>query len=972
MLDAILSRIDLSSPSHKVLLTPSFINPGILKRTIALHTGRLANLRVRQVREFFVDRAAPLMHGSSVVAGEQQFWLMAELLRSLEPRLKYFGATVGFEGMCSLISSTIAELRLNGVRKDQLLSLPNRDKWEDMILIMEEYAGLKKQLLLFDYPDAITELLEHPEPLPHVFMIKHSSSVYEEQLAALCGMITIDPTPGTTRRYELSGFRVDTPYQEALQTVRNVIEDMKEAAVPVRIGICAADYHDAYDQITPVLRQAGHPDLIHFLKGEPILSTPAGNLWKYFAEWIQSSMSVYRLIRILESASFERGEVSPAVFHHAVRLFRQSPVVICTGEFVRSFRDFLDGREPVVDEDEERVERETEASVLALGLAKRFAVIPAATDLKDQLEALRSVFTECLRIRSESDAAAAFRIDAILDEALSSAGTISRSMGFPEVVALISRRLDGVFVHSILPDGTRPVLGTIDDLIYFTCDTLYVLGMNEKGPPGAFPENPILLDVEKQALRIALSSHCFRLREDRLREDEERFSLITATAEKRLVISAPIRDLTTGREMLFSRYFLNEWNRYHGRHEDYRGLSTALGRSPGSLNNYIASELEATFYDYELAVAAHAHHQRDRRTHPLLGEIFPFAAAVDEFRRHRGMARSFDEYWGVVHAAPGRALPVMSATRLGTWARCPYQYFLRHELFLDREEEFDARTLEWLDHLQYGSFLHELYYRFFLRLRKSKGEGFASIDEKDGRILDEEFTHLLDKYRALYPVTSVFHFEADVRRLRNDVAGFFERERLDDSSRLFVELSFAMGTVGDREPLLRREEPASILLKDGTTLQVRGSIDRVDRTADGRIRVIDYKSGRPYTGQGRKVFNGGEMMQAGLYSEVVNQIDATLRYPLFRYYYSTEKAGFVCYDVDYPEQREHFIALLTEMVKQIRSGNFVPLVAKREDFPCSFCDFNDVCMDGMHWLGERLKKEDPNHQRLLRIREEEA
>jgi hypothetical protein len=73
MIDAILSRIDLSSPSLKVLLTPSFINPGILKRNIALHTGRLANLRVRPVREFFVDRAAPLMRGSMLTTGERQF-----------------------------------------------------------------------------------------------------------------------------------------------------------------------------------------------------------------------------------------------------------------------------------------------------------------------------------------------------------------------------------------------------------------------------------------------------------------------------------------------------------------------------------------------------------------------------------------------------------------------------------------------------------------------------------------------------------------------------------------------------------------------------------------------------------------------------------------------------------------------------------------------------------------------------------
>ncbi|MDH3251870.1 MAG: hypothetical protein OEM41_03705, partial [Ignavibacteria bacterium] len=610
MLDAIVSHIDLSSPSTKVLLTPSFVHPGILKRNLALKIGQLANLQVRHAREFFVDRAAPFMQGRIFITGERQFWLMADLLRSLESQLKYFADSITFEGICSLIIETISELRLNGVGKEHLLTLPNAAKWQDMVLVMEAYSALKEKGNFFDYADAVMELLRTSKPLPDSYLIRHASSAYEEELAGRCGITMIDPPSGTITGYELSGFKVDTPYQEVLQTARNLMEDMKGVTVPVRIGICAGDYHEAFYQIRPVLEKIGQTDLIHFLKGEPLLSTPVGSLWKYFAEWIQHNMSVHRLLRILGSASYDRHDVAPDVFHRAVRHFRKCPLVLFNREFCSAFEDFLNGREHVEDDDEWE-EREAEATTLALAIAEKFAVIPAATGLKEQLEALRDVFAGCLRIRSEADAAAASRIDAVLDEVLVSADTMSRSATFADVVTVISKRLDGLFVHATLPDGTRPVLGTINDLIYFEFDTLYILGLNEKGPPGAFHENAILLDIEKRSLRSALPASRLRLREDRLKEDEEQFALLTATAGKRLVMSAAVRDLTTGREMLFSRYFLNEWNRYHGRHEDYQGLSTALGTAHGSLNNYIASELDSTFYDYELAVAAHVRHHRD-------------------------------------------------------------------------------------------------------------------------------------------------------------------------------------------------------------------------------------------------------------------------------------------------------------------------------------------------------------------------
>lgn len=968
MLSHLVSNIPLSTPGQKTLLTPHFVNPGILKRNLALKVGQLANLHVRPVREFVVDQAAPHFTGKSYVAGDRLFWLMLDLLRTLKDRLGYFKDSVQFEGICTYLTETVQELRLNGVEPDHLAGLPNEAKWRDVALIMHEYDSLRKRRSLFDYADAVAELLQRAEPMQLLFIVKHPLSRKEQELVARYDMQMIDPEHAAKSTYTLSGFKVDTPYQEALQTIRNVMVDLRSTAVPVRIGICVPHYNEAYHQIAPVLHEMGQPGLVHFLKGEPLLSTPAGNLWKYFAEWLRNNMSVHRLLRILESSAYDRGHVEPGVFYHALRHFRKSELLLFNTEFLPAFKDYLDGREPV-EEDDVREQFETDAATVALRIAATFHSIPTAATLKARLEAVREVFSGSVRIRSEADAAAVTRIEAVLDEIVGSAETIEAHATMSDIAAIITSRLDGMYVNATLPDGTRPVLGTISDLIYFDLDTLYVTGLNEKGPPGTFFENPILLDHEKQLLRERLPHAQFQLREDRLHDDEALFSLMKSCTTGRLVISAPVRDLATGREMLVSRYLLQEFNRYGRRHDDYGTIAQLLGADPRSLNNYIPVNLDETFYNYELGVAAHIKHAGARN--PLLADAFPFAEGGSVFRKRRVQAEAFDEYWGVVGSDGKKAFPVMSATQLATWARCPYQFFLKNKLYLSREEDFDARKIDWLDNLAYGNFLHELYYRFSIRLRKRKGEGFTKVDESDRSVLDEEFQLLVEKYRTLHPVTSQFHYEDTVRRLQEDVAGFFERELKNTNQRLFVELSFALRHQGDREPLLKREEPAVIALKDGSQLQVRGAIDRVDRRPDGRYILIDYKSGSDRTPSPGRPFGGGELMQAGLYSEVVGQIDPGIRNPVFAYYYATTRAGFKTYEVDYPARRSHFLAFLTTVINEIRDGRFVPNVSRPDEPPCKFCDYVEVCLKGKHWLGEQLKPRDPNHARFERITREE-
>lgn len=728
------------------------------------------------------------------------------------------------------------------------------------------------------------------------------------------------------------------------------------------------------------LDSVGGPDLIHFLKGEPLLSTPAGNLWKYFAEWAQNSFSVYRLIRVIESGSLDREavveespklkgqEISPSVYHHTVRYFKASELVLFNSGFLPAFREYLSGR-TTGDADEEKEKLLQSAVDAALAIGERFEVILAPPSPIGRLEALAGLYRSLVKIRSDSDAATVAKIESLIDGLLASLPPDDPDVTLSDLLTIVNERLDGLYVNARLPDFTRPVLGTLDDLRYLELDKLYITGLNEKGLPRRILQNPLLLDVEKARLKDAIPSSQLYLMEDYLRENDEAFERFVGATKDSLVLSAPLKDLGTGRERLVSRYMLDLWNRHFKSRKDYRSISTALGEDPRSQNNHVTAQPGDAFHEYEIAVSARILHHQDRLKDPLLAADFPFARSIAGFKSNRKKSRTFNEYWGIVKRQGDFALPVFSASRISRWARCPYGYFLDYELKLDRTEDFDALSLEWLDNMSYGSFVHEVFYRFFIRLRSRKGDRFNRIAADDEDLLWQVFDEVTGEYKLMNPVNSTVHYTSQIAQLRRDVELFLRHELNNKDTRLYVELAFHMPVKEGREPLLRRSEPAEITLGDGTVLKVRGSIDRVDRSAEGRFVLYDYKTGKVDKPRADNPFGGGKLIQAGLYSEVISQIDPAITNPVFTFYYTSEKAGFAGYRVEYGDQRDHFIAFLSTIMDEIRNGHFVP-VADGDYGVCHYCELNDVCVAGRRGTADSLKVDDPHYQRLLEIRKE--
>src|SRR5512135_1515116 len=113
MLSEIVVRMQLHSGSLKTLLIPSGVNPGLVKRSLALKAGGVANLTVKSRTGYFVELAAPHFPRKTFLAGDRQFFLLASLLKSIKPTLTYFTESIEFEGVIALMIATLRELRLN-------------------------------------------------------------------------------------------------------------------------------------------------------------------------------------------------------------------------------------------------------------------------------------------------------------------------------------------------------------------------------------------------------------------------------------------------------------------------------------------------------------------------------------------------------------------------------------------------------------------------------------------------------------------------------------------------------------------------------------------------------------------------------------------------------------------------------------------------------------------------------------------
>jgi RecB family exonuclease/inactivated superfamily I helicase len=266
-----------------------------------------------------------------------------------------------------------------------------------------------------------------------------------------------------------------------------------------------------------------------------------------------------------------------------------------------------------------------------------------------------------------------------------------------------------------------------------------------------------------------------------------------------------------------------------------------------------------------------------------------------------------------------------SVGSLETYLECPFKFFAKHVLALEEDQDDEEARRPRTQ----GIFLHRVFQAFFEAWGRA-GHRTITLDK-------------LPEARAL--------FARVVTPLLNDLP---ESEAALERNRLFgtaaaeglAEIVFRVEAESDAEVierLLEHRLEGEFVMQgaDGPRhVALTGVADRIDLLADGTLRVIDYKSGRPP--------HAKRMLQLPVYSVCATERLAGRDGRSW----TVGEGGYIAF-----RDPRRFVALadrggldrvlaeaqtrLLKAIDDIRAGRF--LVSPLEPFRCTFCPYSSIC-----------------------------
>jgi CRISPR/Cas system-associated exonuclease Cas4 (RecB family) len=152
------------------------------------------------------------------------------------------------------------------------------------------------------------------------------------------------------------------------------------------------------------------------------------------------------------------------------------------------------------------------------------------------------------------------------------------------------------------------------------------------------------------------------------------------------------------------------------------------------------------------------------------------------------------------------------------------------------------------------------------------------------------------------------------------------------------ELSFGLEGRSERRLADPRSAPGAVNLDCG--IQLRGSIDLVERHPNGAIRVTDHKSGK--AAAPRQLVDGGKTLQPLLYPLAAEKLFAGEgKVVAGRLYFCTSAGAFSERVVPLNSQAREIALQLAETIGEALAQPFLP--AAPEKGQCELCEYRVVC-----------------------------
>jgi hypothetical protein len=214
---------------------------------------------------------------------------------------------------------------------------------------------------------------------------------------------------------------------------------------------------------------------------------------------------------------------------------------------------------------------------------------------------------------------------------------------------------------------------------------------------------------------------------------------------------------------------------------------------------------------------------------------------------------------------------VQSPTSLRLMLRDPLGFVWRYALGWRRVIDDDQPIT--LDERTYGELVHELLKRSVDALEPSPGYARAAVHEIE-RALADAVAAVRSKWpleRSVPPRLLWSHLLDAARELA--FRALTRDPKFEPGTRSWTEVPFGQASSPANAPRDVPWPPNAPVTIPGTSVQVRGSIDRVDlRAAGDAVRVSDYKTGAEPKGAEHIVIGRGSELQRVLYALAATQL----------------------------------------------------------------------------------------------------
>ena len=515
-------------------------------------------------------------------------------------------------------------------------------------------------------------------------------------------------------------------------------------------------------------------------------------------------------------------------------------------------------------------------------------------------------------------------------------------------------------------------VGPVEAARGLSFDAVFVPGLAERMFPRKIVEEPILLDTLREQISGGLVTNQSRLENERLA-----LALTVGAAETRICFSYPRLDLQAQpRPRVPSFYALEALRATEGRLPDFTELArraetataarlgwpgppdpadaidsaehdlaildrlAAIGRPDAGAARYLVTA------NPHLARAVRARYQRWGKTW----------TASDGLVSQSGMARVAM----ATHALSARS---HSPTSLQAYARCPYRFL--HYAILRLTPRFEPEPIDELDPLERGSLIHDIQFELFARLRRE-----ALLPIRAGNLdrvhkeLDTVIADVAERYHDNFAPAIERVWLDGIAAIGADLREWLRRASLDNSG--FVpgnfELSFGLELRRSARPADPGSAPGAVGLDCG--IQLRGSIDLVERHPPGLMRVTDHKTGKVDANPGQ-IIAGGTSLQPLLYALAAEKLFAgEAQISCGRLYFCTSRGGFTTVEVPLDDPARAAAKQVADAIGTAVAGAFLP--AYPDEGECARCDYRVVC--GPHEERRITRKPGGNMAPLIALR----